>query len=318
MSSGLIMPTAMLVLVLFAAMVVLRLDTRSQRMQQRIAAIGPRAAAGALESRPGSIRVARRRNLPLRNLLQRFLHLPIDTPAAHVMPIGAVTGGGLIVGVASAWVAQLFVGALPALGIGIAVGIQVVRTIFGWERRRYGDLLRRQMPDMIELLASSVRAGLPVAEAFRTVARELPSPTREEFGRIIREIALGMPTETALMAMHQRSGVSEYAIFAVTLGVQSRSGGRLTETVQMLAETIRQRIALAARAGALSAEAKLSATVLTVLPFIGGGLMAMTQQDYFGPLIHDPRGRHMVMIGFALLGTGQIIMRKMIASATRG
>ena len=85
----------------------------------------------------------------------------------------------------------------------------------------------------------------------------------------------------------------------------------------MLADTIRQRIALADRASALAAEAKLSADVLSVLPFLGGGLMAMTQKDYLEPLLHDPRGRRMVVIGLGLLVTGQLMMRRFIASATR-
>ena len=316
MAGPLLLPAAVLVCVMFAALVVLRLDTRAQRLDRRIAAIGLDVAAVAAELRP-SIRVARRPRGPLRGTLLRLLQVPVDIPAAHVMPPGVVAAFGLVVGVIVAWLAQLFVGAPLALGIGMAVGLLLVRGIFKWERRRYGDQLRRQMPDMIELLASSVRAGLPVAEAFRAAARELPVPTRDEFGRVVREMALGTPAETALMALHLRSGVAEYAIFAVTLGVQSRSGGRLSETVQLLAETIRQRIALAGRASALAAEAKLSAAVLSVLPFLGGGLMAMTQNDYLGPLLHDPRGRRMVLVGMVLLVLGQLTMRWFIASATR-
>ena len=203
---------------------------------------------------------------------------------------------------------------LPA---GIVTGVLTVRTVFNWERRRYGLRLRNQMPDMIELLASSVRAGLPVSEAFRAVARELPAPTRGEFDRIAREMALGASAEVALMDLFRRSEVAEYAIFAVTLGVQSRSGGRLAETVQLLAETIRQRIALASRASALAAEAKLSAYVLSVLPFIGAGAMALTQKGFLDPLFHDPRGKRLLVIGGTLLLLGQLTMRKMINSATR-
>ncbi len=316
MTLPLLLPAAALIGVLFAAAVVLLLDTRAQRLERRIVAVGPGAAAAAAEARP-SIRVARRRRAPIRDALRALLQVPIDVPAAHVMPVGMVAACGMVGGVIAGWLAQLFVAAPLALGLAVAAGLVLVRGLFKWERERYAGLLRRQMPDMIELLASSVRAGLPVAEAFNAAARELPLPTREEFGRVVREMALGTPAETALMALHRRTGVAEYAIFAVTLGVQSRSGGRLSETIHLLAETIRQRIALAGRASALAAEAKLSASVLSVLPFLGGALMAMTQSNYLEPLIHDPRGRHMVLIGLALLVLGQLTMRWFIASATR-
>jgi tight adherence protein B len=119
------------------------------------------------------------------------------------------------------------------------------------------------------------------------------------------------------MRLHDRAQVAEYAIFAVTLGVQSKSGGRLSETIQMLAETIRQRIALAARAGALAGEAKFSAYVLTVLPFLGATMMSFMQPGFLTPLFHDPRGQHMLFIGVVLLLAGQFTMRRLIASATR-
>lgn len=309
------LPAAVLAGVLFVAAIVLRLDARGHRLERRITAIGPGIPTEA--AAPRSIRVAGGGRRPLQVTLRHLLQVPVDIPGAHVVPIPIVAAIGLLSGVVTSWVAQVFVSPSPALVLGVGTGVLVVRGVFRWERRRYGDLLRRQMPDMIELLSSSVRAGLPVAEAFRAAARELPSPTRDEFSRVIREIALGTAPEAALMGLHERSGVTEYAIFSVTLGVQSRSGGRLSETIQLLAETIRQRIALAGRASALAAEAKLSATVLSFLPFLGGLLMSFTQKDYLQPLLHDPRGRRMVLVGFGLLVVGQMMMRRFIASATR-
>ena len=316
MPATLLLPVIALVLVMLGGLVVLRLDTRAQLLERRIAAVG-NAGVAVDGDGPRSIRLAQRRRAPVKDALRRFLQVPTDLPGAHVMPVGVVAMLGMAAGVGAGWLALLYFRPHVSLLIAVAVGLLVTRTLFGWECRRYADRLRRQMPDMIELLASSVRAGLPVAEAFRGVARELPAPTREEFGRVVREMALGNNAETALMALHQRSGVAEYAIFAVTLGVQARSGGRLAETVQLLAETVRQRIALAARASALAGEAKVSAYVLSGLPFIGGAAMAMTQKGYLDIFLHQARGRRLLMIGIVLMILGQLLMSKMISSATR-
>ena len=318
MLDSLLLPAAALVLVLVGALVVLRLDTRAQRLNQRVAAVGAGAAGiVAAHDAPRSIRVAERGQFPLRHALRTVLKMPLDTPGAHVMPVVMVVMIGVCGGIGAGWFALLYFSRPIALLGGTVAGLLAMRGVFNWEAQRYATLLRNQMPDMIQLLASSVRAGLPVSEAFRAVAREMPKPTHEEFGRVVREIALGSTAEAALMRVHQRSHVPEYAIFSVTLGIQSRSGGRLAETIQLLAETVRQRIALAGRASALAAEGKLSAYVLSVLPFLAGAAMAMTQKGYIDTFQHDPRGRRLLLIGGILLLLGQITMRKLIGSATR-
>jgi tight adherence protein B len=145
----------------------------------------------------------------------------------------------------------------------------------------------------------------------------MPSPTCDEFVRVNNEMALGVAAEDALLSMHQRTGVTEYAIFAVTIGVQARSGGRLAETIQNLAETVRERLAIAARARALAGEAKISAYIMGALPVISAGLMSLVQPAELAPLFNDPRGVRMFMIGLITLFLGVVTMRQMIRGATR-
>ena len=130
-------------------------------------------------------------------------------------------------------------------------------------------------------------------------------------------MALGVPPEDALFALHRRTAVSEYAIFAVTIGVQIKSGGRLAETIQTLAETVRQRLAMAARAHALASEARTSAIILAALPFVAGALLSAIHPGYLDPLFHDPRGIRMLIIAVAGVVLGIWAMRQMIVRATR-
>src|SRR5436189_140356 len=97
---------------------------------------------------------------------------------------------------------------------------------------RLANQLFRQLPDTIELVTSTVRAGLPVNEAFRTIAREMPQPTAGQFAIVCSELSLGRPPEEAIEAVYRRTLVAEYAMFAVTLAVQLKSGGSLAETLQ--------------------------------------------------------------------------------------
>ena len=126
------------------------------------------------------------------------------------------------------------------------------------------------------------------------------------------------PADQALLNMHRRTGVTEYAIFAVTIGVQSRSGGRLAETIQNLADTVRERLAIAARARALAGEAKISAIIMAALPVLAGGLLSFVQPGHLTPLFTDPRGIRMFVVGVATLFLGVVTMRQIVQGSDHG
>jgi tight adherence protein B len=303
---------------LLVAILVLRLDSRRKRLEQRVEMCAD--VGGERDQRtegPRSIRTSRASRARLPEILYSVLRLPVGLPHANVVPIWLVFATSIMIAAAMGWGANFIIPATWCWLGGLAASVVLARGIFGWEVERYRAKLLQQMPDAIELVVSAVRAGLPVSESFRGLAREMPSPTREEFAQMISEMSLGAPPEEALMSAHRRTRVTEYAMFAVTVAVQMRSGGRLAETIQNLAETVRQRVAIAQRANALAAEAKLSARVISILPFIGGALMAFLQPGSMGPLLHEPRGKQMLAFGSVSLVLGMFTMAKMIRGVTR-
>jgi tight adherence protein B len=233
-------------------------------------------------------------------------------PGANILPWPLVIGLGVLVGFAAAWVARLYLGSILGIAAGLLAGLLVIRGIFGYGRDRYAQALFLQMPDMIESIVSTTRAGLPVSEAFRIIAKDMRAPTGEEFARVNAELAIGGSIDTALLNMAERTGVPEYAIFAVAIGIQSRSGGRLSEICQNLAETIRQRVAIASRARALASESKATAIILVALPMLTGVGLSLMQPDYLQPLFADPRGQKMLLTGVGLMITGILAIRWMI------
>jgi tight adherence protein B len=203
--------------------------------------------------------------------------------------------------------------AYPAAAI---VGLLMVRGLFGWQRRRLANQLFRQLPDTIQLVTSTVRSGLPVTEAFRTIAREMPQPTAGQFAIVCTEVSLGRPPEEAVEAIYRRTQVTEYGIFAVTLAVQLKAGGGLTETLQTLGDTVRQRVALAARAKALAGEVIFSSRALSLSPVVVGGLLYLINPQTVDLLIYDPTGNRLLAYAAASVIIGSLVIRWMVRRET--
>ena len=272
-------------------------------------------------ARPGP-----RQRRKLFNWATVLLRFNPDVKALNVIPWRAVFAMGLVVAGAVTWVASLWlqsgpgdsVGRLESALVGLVIGLLTVRAIFSWERNRYRNALFQQLPDTVDLTVNSTLAGLPVAEAFRNIAESMRSPTREEFAIVCGDISVGGTVERALLRLHDRTRVSEYAIFAMVVSVQTQGGGRLTESLQHLAEMVRQRVSIGQRAKALAGEAKMSAIILMVLPFIAAGALSVINPGYLDPLFADPRGVRLLMISVVCLIMGGLTMRSMIQWAVGG
>jgi tight adherence protein B len=193
----------------------------------------------------------------------------------------------------------------------------LVRALFRWESGRYQTALFRQLPDAMSLILRAIRAGLPMGEALANVARELSSPSREEFGQVVNNIAIGQPVDTALFGLAERSGLTEYYFFAVTVGLQAQTGGNLGETLENLADMVRKRVAMAGKLKALTAEARVSAIILAVLPFAVGGVITLISPGHLDPLFETDFGFRLLLVGGTLLVIGLLIIRGLLKSALK-
>lgn len=225
------------------------------------------------------------------------------------------------------WLVVLVVAAALAYGeaalTGIIVGnvslVQIPVMLFVFSRAywRYYDNRRQkrlymQLPDALGTIVRSVRVGIPVTESLRAVARDAPEPTAEEFRRLADQVRIGAALERALIETAARSGVAEYRFFATAIALQAQTGGGLTETLETLADVIRKRIALRKRGFALASEARTSAGLLAALPFVTGGVIALTNPSYIGVLVTDPTGQKIFASAIGMLLLGMSVMRYMI------
>jgi tight adherence protein B len=300
---------AVLLLLICAAATTLLLDARQRRINRQVAIALPTSHSASLPS-------IRRSQVESRWLfLHRFANyraeIAYDWRPEYVLLAGGIAAGAI-------FYANTLLG-FPLLHVFVAaviVAVMVVRGLFGWQQRRLANQLFRQLPDTIELVTSTVRSGLPVNEAFRTISREMPQPTAGQFAIVCSELSLGKPAEEALEGAFRRTRVAEYGMFAVTLAVQAKSGGSLAETLQTLADTVRQRVALAARAKALAGEVIFSSRALSVAPLIVGGLLYWMSPQSVDLLFTDATGKKLLAYAAASVLSGVFVIRWMIRRDT--
>ncbi|SFI16873.1 type II secretion system F family protein [Bradyrhizobium sp. Gha] len=301
--------TGDLVLLVCAAVVTLWLDARQRRIDRQVAKALP-------VSDPANLPSIRRLEAGSRWDFV-FRAVSYKPGIAYAFHPAYVLFAGLIAAVAILYANSVlkfsYVYAYPVAAI---VAILVVRGLFGWQRHRLASQLFRQLPDAIQLVISTVRSGLPVTEAFRTIAREMPQPTAGQFAIVCSEVSVGRPPDEAVEAVYRRTQVTEYGIFAVTLAVQLKSGGSLTETLQTLGDTVRQRVALAARAKALAGEVIFSSRALSVSPVIVGGLLYAINPETVDLLLYDPTGNRLLAYAAASVIIGSLVIRWMVRRET--
>ena len=239
-----------------------------------------------------------------------------DLPAAYAASPKIVGPVAVIVGVVSFNLSSRIVSPIYSIVISVAAALFLARYLFNRKTKAYNATMFRQIPDAMSLMLRAVRAGLPVAEAVRSVGRESMSPTQEEFARIAGETALGMPIEVAIRRMAERTQIQEYAFFAVIIGLHAQTGGNLSETLDNLADMVRRRVAMAAKGKALSAEGRLSAGVVAALPFVVGVITLVFTPGYLMEFVTNPRGPTLIGVFVALLSTGMFVSHLLIQRST--
>ncbi|MEZ5817738.1 MAG: type II secretion system F family protein [Hyphomicrobiaceae bacterium] len=169
-----------------------------------------------------------------------------------------------------------------------------------------------EFANAIDVIVRGVKSGLPLNECLGIIARESPSPIREEFQDIVEQSRVGVPLQECFERTMQRMPLPEVKFFAIVIGIQQQAGGNLSEALGNLSGVLRDRKKLTMKVGALSAEAKASAAVLGALPFIVMSMVYVTTPNYIMLLFNTRTGQFMLMIAAFWMTCGILVMRKMI------
>jgi tight adherence protein B len=180
-------------------------------------------------------------------------------------------------------------------------------------RRAYARRFERLLPDTLELMTRSLRAGHALLESIDIVAREAAEPVKSEFTRVVQEVRFGVSLPDSLRAMAARVDSRELRFFVTALLIQRETGGNLAGIIEFISELTRKRFELEMKIRAVSAEGRLSVAVVFALPFVVGGLLWIVNPGYLVPLYEDPVGRAVAGAGVTLALIGLVITRRMVA-----
>jgi tight adherence protein B len=165
-------------------------------------------------------------------------------------------------------------------------------------------------PDAIDLLSRAVRAGHAFTTGLDLIAKEMPSPVSDEFGRAYTEQNLGLPLRDALDNLMNRVPLTDVRIFVTALMIQRESGGNLAEILDNLSHVIRERFKLMRQIRVYTAQGRISLYLLLAIPPFLGIAMYLLNPKYITPLFTDPLGVRFLTVGIVLQVLGYFVLRK--------
>lgn len=167
-----------------------------------------------------------------------------------------------------------------------------------------------RLGDTITMLANSLRSGYSLPQGMDMVAREQPPPVSDEFGRVVREIGLGLSTEEALANLVRRVPSEDLDLMITAINVQHEVGGNLAQILDAIGLTIRERVRIKGEINSLTAQVRYSGYVVALMPIILSVILFFLRPDYIGYLFKNVCGWSMVIAALVFIFLGFIAMRK--------
>lgn len=201
----------------------------------------------------------------------------------------------------------------PIIALVLAAVMAMLPYLFlNVKRRRRLAALEQQLPEALDLIVRSLRAGHSFANGLKIISQEMDKPIAAEFGQVVNEHAFGVALGQALQNLVERVDLQDVRFFATAVILQRETGGNLTEVLASLSSLIRERFKLKRQIKAISAEGRLSGLILTLLPVGLFGLLLLTNPTYIEPLYKSKAGQIMVGIGLGMQLLGIMFIRKIV------
>jgi len=216
----------------------------------------------------------------------------------------AVFGGLLI-----AYMLRLPV--LMMIAAGAVGGILPLLYLQGSKHNRM-NVVEEQLPNALDLLGRAMMAGHAFPSGLQMVGSEMPDPIASEFRIVFDEINYGISTQEALMNLTTRVPSTDLSYFVIAVLIQRETGGNLAELLSNISQLIRARLKLMGTVRVLSAEGRLSAWILTLLPFVLGLVLHLMNPEFLSVLWTDPMGQKMVAVALLMMVIGIFSMWRII------
>jgi len=204
-------------------------------------------------------------------------------------------------------------GGLPA-ALGASVGLGYLPfLVIRFKKARKARLIEKQMPETMELLARSLRAGHALPSSIELAGKEIADPLGGEMKIVYEEQRLGLGLNEAFKRMGERVASRDLQYFITAVLLQSETGGNLSEIMENIGYLIRERLKLKGKIQALTAEGRFSAIILAMLPFVVFAALTMVNRKYVNTLFTEPAGTKIIATGMVSILLGVLWMRRIIA-----
>jgi len=199
------------------------------------------------------------------------------------------------------------------ISIGVAVFLGMIPFFYiHLKKTRRMEKFQKQLPDALDLVARSLKAGHAFSGGLKMVADEMGDPVGTEFGKTLHEINFGVDFPEALKNLTDRVDCPDLNFFIISVILQRETGGNLIEILENIAHLIRERFKLYGRVRVLAAQGKLSAAILIGLPFVVALGLSIVNPRYIRLLGTDPIGRYLVIFAAIFMIFGILTIRKMV------
>ena len=234
----------------------------------------------------------------------RMLLIMVGLTAACFLFLLYFTNSGTLPGAPAAIFGWVLLSAL----VGVLGPIVYLRSLKARRIKKFSE----QLPDALDIMVRSLQAGHPISASVSLVSKEMSDPIGTEFGIAVDEMTYGLDMREALENMGRRIEVQDFQYVVVSINIQHETGGNLAEVLRNLSMVIRDRFRMFKKIKALSAEGRLSAVVLSFLPFAVGALIFTGNPNFYLRVADDPLFLPMMGAALGLMLAGIYIMYRMV------
>jgi tight adherence protein B len=208
-----------------------------------------------------------------------------------------------------------FVMLLGSKGLAVALVAGVVASALPWLAlrvvgRRRSRAFEQQLPEILDTLAASLRAGHGFDHGLQTVADDIAEPAAREFRRVVAEVQLGRSLDDALAELGRRIKSADLQFVLDAIAIQRQVGGSLAELFELVAQTVRSREQFRRNLRAITGMVRTSANVLTALPVAAAVLLSLLNPAYMSPLWHTSTGHLLALIALTMILCGSFVLRR--------
>jgi len=202
-----------------------------------------------------------------------------------------------------------------ALGLLVGCALGTIPFFYiKWKRQNKTKQFEAQMPDAMELLARSLRAGHTLPSALELIGNEIENPMGAEMGIAYEEQQFGISTSEALVHMLERVESLDLKYFVAAVLIQQETGGNLAELMENIAHVIRSRLNFKSKVRGLTAMGRISTNIMVIVPIGAFFLLMVVAHEYEKALVQTPVGRIMLMSGVACILIGGYLLKKLMNS----